>query len=146
LSSAGRRKGCCRQDEDELAEELQHEMAARVGSLAPARRALRSWLVQNVDPETACDLLSVASEFLLHALAKADPAAVAVLRATHGAEGVVISVEVETAGDLVRPLARVPADPLRAGGIGHRIVETACDGYEIATAERRMSMRCWRRA
>jgi hypothetical protein len=130
-----------------LPEELEYEMAPRVGSLAPARRALRTWLAATVDAATADDLVSVASEFLLHALVKADASSVAVLRAAHGAEGVVISVDVETAGDgRVRPLARVPAEPLAAGGSGRRIIDGACDGYEIATAERRMSMRCWRRA
>lgn len=136
---------------------LYYELEATAENLAPARRILRAWLATRVaDPVTAADLLAVASEFLLEAIAKGDSRHPAVLRAETGLEGVIITVEGaagaalermggdRSTGAAILQLRPAADDPLAAGGLGRRIVEGNCDRFELSAEGGRLTMRCWR--
>jgi len=146
-----------------MPEALTYELQPRPEDLAAARHALRGWMtVSGVSSPSSDDLVAVASEFLLQAIAKAETSATIVLRAERAPEGVAISVVVATeaatgagtavtevsGGGVVRPIRPLLAasDPLAPGGLGRRIVDAVCDDYELDAVEGRLTLRCWHSA
>lgn len=121
------------------------EIPADVHRLADARHGVRQWLAdEGLDPETAGDLLAVASEFLLHAIVRTGGTGTVRLVGQRRPDGVRLTVEASAADEGTPRRLHLPDDPLAAGALGRRMVEECCDDVQIATSGAEASAACWR--
>ncbi len=123
---------------------LDFELAASVENLVVARRRLGVWLLdQGIDGETNSDLVAVAAEFFLHVVVKAGGAGQARVVAERAPSGVRLSVTAAAPADALRRID-LPADPLKIGSIGRRLVDGCCDELKISETAESIRAQCWR--